>query len=44
MMAAGLSPWGKLWLRVKLMAAGIFMWGLLCTLALLQKLTTWRVY
>ena len=44
MMAAGLSRWGKLWLEVRLMATGLALWGMVCVLAVMQKLGTWRVY
>ena len=43
-MAAGRSPWGKLWLRCKLICADLAAWLLMCMMAIREKLSTWSIY
>jgi hypothetical protein len=43
-MAAGRSPWGRLWLRCKLAYGEGITWLLMCMLAIREKLGTWSIY
>ena len=43
-MSAGLTRNAKRWLALKLWWGQVFLWNLLCVLALMEKLNKWSIY
>lgn len=43
-MSAGLSQNAEVWLAVKLWWGEVFLWNLLCLLALMEKVHKWRIH
>ena len=43
-MAAGLSGWGRAWLRLRLLCEQLAVWRLMCWLAVLESLSVRRIY
>lgn len=43
-MSAGLSRGARTWLSVKLWFGELFLWNLLCVLAIMEKVHKWRIH
>lgn len=43
-MSAGLTGNAKLWLAAKLWWGELFLWNLLCVLAIMEKFHKWRIH